>query len=454
MPFSAILFLVGFLVGCVLAFTRHPVYGLITYIATLYLDPHGQWWGYILPNLRWELIPAAITLVMMLVTRKEALALALSSAPFRGFIVFVAWIVIQLPWAINPPAQEQLLTIWCKFLLVSIMILGCVDSWNNLKLVLWAHVLGCVYMGWIAHEFYHGGRFEGFGLGSIEDANTGALQLVTGFLAAASLFMASGRTAKLVLLFGMALIANGIISTESREGFLEIACAGLAFIAYAPKAYRARIIGASILAGICFLYLSSGAYWQRIQTIEAAGAKVQGVDTGHSRIVILKSQWRMFQSHPLGCGHGCTEALSPQFIPKRYLSPLVGQRASHNTVMTMLVDHGIPGVLLYVAFVAWTFRFIRRIAGRAQHKAGIAATFLPGVTGVMVAIVIGDMFSQFPLLEVRIWFLSLLVTYARLLETRGDAIEAHTDSNPKDTLSSLPSDNLHAQQTIRWCAQP
>ena len=61
MPLSAVIFLVGFTAGCVLAFVRNPVYGLMTYIATLYFDPAGQWWGRALPIVRWELIPAAIT---------------------------------------------------------------------------------------------------------------------------------------------------------------------------------------------------------------------------------------------------------------------------------------------------------------------------------------------------------------------------------------------------------
>ena len=68
MPVSAVIFLVGFTAGCVLAFVRNPVYGLLTYIATLYLDPAGQWWGHsLIPGIRWELIPAIVTLVAMLI---------------------------------------------------------------------------------------------------------------------------------------------------------------------------------------------------------------------------------------------------------------------------------------------------------------------------------------------------------------------------------------------------
>jgi hypothetical protein len=50
---------------------------------------------------------------------------------------------------------------------------------------------------------------------------------------------------------------------------------------------------------------------------------------------------------------------------------------------------------------------------------GFPATFFPAVAGVLVAITIGDMFSQFPLLEVRVWFVSLLIAYAELLQIDG-----------------------------------
>lgn len=420
MPISAIVFLLGFTVGCLLAFVRHPVYGLLTYIFTLYGDPSGQWWGHsLVPGIRWELIPALITLAAMLVYKRRAAASAFSSGVYRGFIVFVVWIIIQLLWALSTDAQEQLLTIWLKFLIVGFMICGCIDSWKHLRLVLWAHVLGCVYMGWVAYGLHHGGRFEGFGLGSVGDANTGALQLATGFLAAGSLFLSADWRVKAVLLPAMGLIANGLIATESRGGFLALAVAGVVFIILTPKLYRKRVLVASFIASICFFLLTNANYWTRVQTIEDAGAKVQGLDTGHARLVVLQAQWRMLKEHPFGCGHACTEILSPEFVPSEYLS-VTGTRASHNTFMTMMVDHGIPGGLFYLALIIWVFRTLRRLTPQARSSVGFPSVLLPGFSGIMVAIVVGDLFGQYLLLEARVWFVTLLITYAHLLKFGGE----------------------------------
>jgi hypothetical protein len=417
MPVSAVIFLVGFTAGCARAFARDPVYGLMTYIATLYFDPAGQWWGHALPFVRWELIPAAITVVAMLLYGRR-LSLPLRSAAFWGFSLFVLWAIVQLEWALDLDAQEQLASIWSKFLVVTIMICACVDSWKNLRLVLWAHVLGCVYMGWMAYALYRGGRFEGFGLGSVEDANTGALVLVTGFITAASLFLSGSWRTKVALLLGMGLIANGIIATESREGFLALLGSGIVFVIFTPKVFRKQVIAASLLAIVGFLALTNASFWLRVHSLKDAGAPIQGVDTGHARLEVAKAQWRIFQEHPLGCGHACTDVLSPQFLPPEYLA-LSGRRSSHNTFMTMLVDHGLPGGVLYIALLLWIYKKLKALAPQARSMSGFPATFFPAVAGVLVAITIGDMFSQFPLLEVRVWFVSLLIAYAELLQADG-----------------------------------
>ena len=414
-----------------LALIRNPVYGLLTYIGTLYFDPAGQWWGRaMVPGVRWELIPAAITLVtMMLYGRRVWSSPLLRTGAFWGFFVFVLWVIVQLPWALDTDAQVQLLTIWSKFLVVGIMICACVDSWKNFRLVLWAQVLGCVYMGWVAHAYSTGGRFEGFGLGSVGDANTGSLQLVTGFIAAGSLFLSGSWRTKIALLPAMALIANGIIATESREGFLALVGGGIVFIIFTPSLFRKQVITASILAGFGFLALTNASYWDRVHTIQNAGAAVQGIDTGHARIEVAKAQWRMFQEHPFGCGHACTEVLSPQFVPSEYLA-LSGRRSSHNTFLTMLVDHGIPGAAFYIALLFWTYRKLKALAPQVRALApqgtgmtGFPAAVFPAVAGIMVAIVIGDIFGSFVMLEVRVWFVSLLISYAYLLKSDSESAQ-------------------------------
>ncbi len=424
MPLSAILFLLGFTAGCVLAAVRHPVYGLMTYIITLYLDPVGQWWGQTLPShMRWEFIPAVITLISLLVHRRRMPSPVFRSPAFRGFVIFVVWIIIEFSWALDHHSQTHLLRVWANFLLVSIMICGCVDSWKNLRLVLWSEFLGCTYMGWTAYVFYSGGRFQGFGLNSIGDANTGALVLVAGFLTGAALFLTERWPGKAVLVLGMGFIADGVIMTVSRAGFLELTLGGIAFLLATPNAYRSHVRVAVALAAAGFLFLSGSYYWHRIHTIQDAGAKIQGVDTGHGRLVIAAAQFRMFLDHPLGgCGYGCTEALSPEYIPQQYLARGLGKRASHNTFMTMLVSFGVLGAAFYLSLLAWFYRSLKHLAPLVRIRDGLPASFFPALVGVIVAITIGDLFNSFCMLEIRVWFVSLLIAYIQLVKLNANSI--------------------------------
>ena len=422
MSLTSLVFVAAFVVGSVLALVRHPIYGLLVYIASLYFDPAGHWWGSgALSAIRWEFVAAAVTLAAMFIHRGRLPRSPLyRSGAFWGFVSYVVWIAIQSGWALDTASHQQLLTTWLKFLVVMVLICGCVDSWRNFRLVLWAQVIGCAYLGWLAFSTYTGGRFQGFADNALGEANYAALELVIGLIIAASLFLAGQWRTKAVLLAPAALIADAIVTTVSRSGFLAAAVSLVAFNLFTPKRMRARVGLLSLLAVALFLSLTTANYWSRIQTIKYEGADVAGVDTGGGRLDIVKGQLQMFELHPFGCGAMCTNILSPQFIPSQYL--VGGQRSSHNTFMSMLVNHGVPGGILYLLLLVWIYRTLRRAARYSAASSGdtegerFAAVILPALAAVMVAIVVGDLFVEYPKLEARVWFVALLISYVHLRE--------------------------------------
>jgi hypothetical protein len=62
MSVSALVFLLVYFTGLVLAFWM-PMAGLCAYLWAFYNHPGTRWWGADLPDLRWSLIAAAVTLV-------------------------------------------------------------------------------------------------------------------------------------------------------------------------------------------------------------------------------------------------------------------------------------------------------------------------------------------------------------------------------------------------------
>lgn len=434
MSLTAVLFLAGLLIGCALALARHPIYGLMTYTAVYYLDPPDRWWGASLPHVRWELLAALVTLIALFVQRnrrRPAIPLTKQGVMW-GVLLFLTWISVQSLWALDLDQHLLLVTIMAKYALLVGLIYLTIESEQHLQMFLWMHVLGCIYLGWIAYTTYHGGRFEGFGGADINEANAGALQVATGIFVGSALFLASRWRGKAALFCGMPLLVNALVVTESRSGFLALGVGGLLFNLFTPAGFRLRVRALSILALALFLMLTNPLYWTRISTIEYAGAQVQGVDTGHGRMDIVKAQWRMFVDHPLGCGHRCTAVLSPSYLPNKDLtgSGENRARASHSTVMTLLVEHSIPGVLLYALLAAWLYRRLAFLVRTYRNQEGLMPTLVPAIAAMAAALFVGDQFVDELLLEVRFWMIGIVMVMLKLTAERVQAVQPSDAAAP------------------------
>jgi O-antigen ligase len=407
------LFLAALGCGWVLAFVRHPIFGLLTYVAVYYLSPTSRWWGAGLPDIRWSLLTALVTLVAVLVRpRKTQVSIPLfKHRAMRGLVVFLVWVIVQTGWALDPVSHWELLILTFKYVLLVGLIYQCIETEAHLRMFLSAHVLGCIYLGWLVYTTYTGGRFESFGSADINEANAGALQIVTGALVAGSLFMSGNYAERIALFCGMPLIVNALIATISRSGFLELGCGGLMYNLFAPKTIRLRVRILSALAVVLFMMLTNPVYWERIGSIEESGEQVEGVDTGGGRLELIQAQLGMFAAYPLGCGHRCTAVLSKQFLDDSLLTGTGEQRAraSHNTIMTMMVEHGIPGLMLYLMLLLWLYRSVVSLIRSQRDRSGFLPTLIPAIAGVTAAIIVGDFFVDYLILECRAWLIAVIM---------------------------------------------
>lgn len=431
MSLTGAVFLVGFFAGCLLAFIRHPIYGLMTYVAVFYLHPPSRWWGASMPDLRWSLVASVVTLIALLMrSRKVKNPMPLfQHKVMAGMIIFILWIGLQNFWALDPDQHMFLFSLVAKYGLLLLLIYRCVDSEENLRLFLWTHVLGCFYLGWIVFTTYKGGRFEGFGGPGIDEANTGALQIVTGIFVGSALFLYETWRNRVVLLACMPFIVNAVVATISRSAFLAAAFGGLVFNLFTPKRFRMRVRVLSILAIVLFMMLTNPGYWMRILSIQYAGEEVEGVDTGSGRIVLMHAQERMFMEYPFGCGHRCTVILSPRFLDAAFLSN--GGRASHNTVMTMLVEHGIPGILIYSLLFIWMWKNLLKLARECKGKEGLLPSMVPAIAASLAAITLGDLFVDYVKFEARFWFVATLMVMLNLSARRNHLPATVPAEDPK-----------------------
>ena len=195
---TAVAFVSAFLFCCLLAVVRHPVFGVIAYVGVFYVNPPVRWWGLgALHDVRWSLIAAAVTLAGVLIhqTGRRRAGSGRDPVVFL-FVAFLIWLAVQLVWAIDLGRQQTLLEYYLKFGVAVYLINRSIDTEQNFRLVLWAHVLGCFYFGWLAFAHYSGGRFEEFGGAGVKDANEAALTIGTGALMLGSLMLSRAAPAK------------------------------------------------------------------------------------------------------------------------------------------------------------------------------------------------------------------------------------------------------------------
>jgi len=424
---TGLIFLSAFILGCMLALSRHAIYGVMTYVIVVFVSPGDRWWGQdALGDIRWSLVAAIVTLAALLLHRPVSHATPFWRQPFViGVLAFLFWLLMQSLWALSPVSHSELTSYYVKYVVAIGLLYLSLDRPEHVRLFMWAYFIGCCFLAWVSYTSFAGGRFDSFGGASINDANTGALVTVTGLLVAVGLLLAEKGWLRVTILLAAPFMVNSLVATESRTGFLALVGGMGTFFMLGTRRTRKFILMISALGLVLFVALSNAAYWERIGTIAFMGKQVEGLDTGHKRLLLIQAQWRMFKLHPLGCGSRCTDVLSGEFLDSTQLTGHRDEekaRSSHNTPMTMLVEHGVPGAAFYLLMLLWVLRSVqtmRRYAG--SEMIGFAPEYLPAVAGVFVSILIADQFVQMPKLEPRLWFATVLMVMLELSTRQREA---------------------------------
>lgn len=420
MSLTGLAFLAAFFAGLGLAFVRHPIYGLYTYVAVFYLHPPSRWWGATLPDLRWALFAAAVTLLATLRLPPNKIRPAwYSTTPARILIIFTIWVWIQNLWAISPDQHLELSILYTKYILLFFLIYRLLETPEQIRDFLMVNLAGCGYLGWVAFTSPVSGRLEGVGGPGIDEANALAMQLGTAVMIGA-MFMLVERKWRLWFCFAtMPFVLNGIILSGSRSAFLAIVVSGLLLWYLKPRAHRTLFYGYAFLALILLGMLAHETFWERMGTMKAGVDESQEMDTSaESRIHLIYAQWEMAKAQPFGTGHRGTEVLSPFYLDEKYMSRThdpndTGQRSSHNTFMSALVEQGWFGAVLFTWLLLWWWKMVRAFKRREEHTPPPVAAMSASVSAALGVVFVAGMFVDYLKAEIMIW---LLVVGACLLQ--------------------------------------
>jgi len=411
MALTALAFLMLFFGGLLLAFAVHPRFGLYTYLAVFYVHPPSRWWGDMLPDIRWSLVAALVTLVALVrlpkvIGRPSFFGLT----PVWLLIAFTAWVWIQNAWALDPVMQLDLSVLLTKYIVLFYLMYRLVDSPRVMNDLLFVHVLGCIFLGWLAYRAPDVGRLDGLGGPGIGEANALAMHVSTGIMAAAVLIMNPGRWwMRVACALGTPFMLNVIVQAESRSAVLAFVAGGLVLWYLKPLAYR-RLFYIGAAAGMAALiYLGHTAFWERMSTIRAAVETTEEADTSvRSRFAMIDFQLGIASKYPFGVGHRGIVVLSPAYLPEEYLATQ-GGRSSHNTYLTVLSEQGIPGALIFGTLMFWALRSVWRMRDlRHRPETTRMAGQVAAVAAMLAVAAVGGLGVDYLKAEVQIWSLILL----------------------------------------------
>ena len=185
MPITALGFLAVFSVGCLVALKR-PFVGLLLYFFVFYMHPPGKYWGSFLPEMRWTLIVAVVTLLSTLMHAKNKSAW-LKFKESKILLLFFAYTCIQIPIVTFSEVHIDYVILLFKLIIVFFLITTLVDSEKKLIALIAANCIGAAYIGLTALQTHTRGRFEAAGLPGIEDGNLLAIHLIPIIIISSSL---------------------------------------------------------------------------------------------------------------------------------------------------------------------------------------------------------------------------------------------------------------------------
>lgn len=425
MALTSLAFLAAFFGGLGLSIFRGPIWGLYTYLAVFYLHPPSRWWGTFLPDLRWSLLAAVVTLACVFWHRKPNP----ERKPFFSngiawiFALYVLWMWVQILFV---PSDDHLdgVVLFTKYFVLLYLIYAIIDTPEKVRNFLLAHVVGCFYLAWLAYTAEGAGRLEGVGGPGIDDSNTMSTHFGTGIVVAAALLLTEKRWRYWLPVIALPFLLNGMMQGGSRGAFVGLVAGGLTLFWLKPPAFRKRFMLYAALGGVCFamLALPNELFMGRITSLRAVTAEDEQLDfSAQSRLVIIKAEWEMFWDYPLGVGHAGTAFLSPRYLAPEYLTWSangIAARSSHNIFMQVIVDQGIPGMVLLAALLVCCVRNVRAVTKRSGGQDPVAWTYGAAIAAGLVVVVVAGQFAPYLKAEVQYWLLALLMCMRALKDAQ------------------------------------
>lgn len=352
LPLRSLAFLMSFF-GLSTVSLVVPILGIANYILIYLIFPEHTWWHVPLQPLGIRYSMTAAVCMMF------GLLFYLPNMPWvrprlsvwdTMALGLVAVVILSEFTGLRPSRQSAYLT--SKFIKMMIFIF-CLTRLTTTKrtfeIVLWALVIGTLYIGYDAWTAPRGafarGRLSRIGGPDFRHSSGLAAHMGAMLPLIAMAFMTSRSwLLRIVSLCAGALTVNTIVLCRTRSAFVGLTAGALAALLLAPKRRRVRIYVAIIVGSFCAYSLTDPLFWKRMSTLQ--DQKVLRQDqAAMGRVEIWKTARLMIAEHPMGVGIGNFQRTLAEF------NPALGRRAAHNTLILCWAELGTHGFGLFLVLV-------------------------------------------------------------------------------------------------------
>jgi len=419
MPLTAIVFIIFYFGGIWLAFTRNPIWGVWPYSMALYMSPAHNWYGAYLPDLRWSLLASLLTLLSIFVHQGRLVPKTpwLRTGPAKIILCYAVWMWIQYPWALSREMHMEGTILITKYVVLYYIVYRTLNTDSDFFTFIMINLLGGFYISRRVLEYSAGGRVEGIGGPGINDSNTLGMHMSVLLIFGGIMLMKKNtifknmlywRLCQISIFISTLYIANSVVQTISRSAVLGIVAGGtlLMIIKHWTIKKRFYFYCACSFAGL--MYLAPYTFWERLDTITEAVQGEEIESSAYSRVVIGKAMIAMFRDNIFGYGHRGTVVLSPEYMPREYLTWVGGQagRASHCTFLTTLTEQGLPGAILYLMMMIWVAKTIYAY----PKDDPVMYLYFMGASASLAAIFISGIFVDYLKVEIQIYCFAMLAS--------------------------------------------
>ena len=268
MAISALVFVLLFGAGIVLAFVLKPIYGLYAYMLAFYVHPPSRWWGQLLPEVRWSLVAAGATLVALwLHGRKRQGARWYQTDVGLVLLLFVGWMWVEHLWVLNRSLNIEGLVLFTKYVVLFYLVFELSGDKYSIRNLMIGTLLGCLYLGWVAYTTPSHGRLEGVGGPGIDDANTLGVAFGVGLVSAGVLIFHRALWVKALAVLSAPFILNGIILTGSRGALLSLVSGSAVIFLLNPGRNRGLLYIYGTLGVLLLGTLANEQFLERMGTL-------------------------------------------------------------------------------------------------------------------------------------------------------------------------------------------